>query len=375
MPPLCTRVTDLTVTELVKEPSILLATSRLAQVYDFANHQYFVWARHPDTSLSEYRESQSIYWNFVEHFSRALTAVLARIGPMVTRQKTVYSNVAEEHGYGEHDRSHWATSLSYLRAIGVDERLIARECPARLFVTHESLIAYCLVQPAEIGAAALAVIEYTHIKIATMLAHNMFDRFWGDLGAQQHYRFHAEIDSEHALGLFAVSEEGWKTESQRRRIAEGMLFGAQVWWSVFEALLPRNIIPPSKQDSILPLFGPDALAHREQVVDRPYPRHLCALPVTLSYGGAESAATVVGINRFGCQLVTPLTLPLDSEVTVLIPAIDSVAASAAPLTLHGRVRSRPETHDGSGLCIEFPALPAATHEQLSTLCSALRTAS
>ena len=64
--------------------SVIEAADQITRVYDFYVHPYFVWMRDPATTLEAFRASQQPYRYYVEHFSRPLAAVLARIGPAAT---------------------------------------------------------------------------------------------------------------------------------------------------------------------------------------------------------------------------------------------------------------------------------------------------
>lgn len=343
------RVTDISIPEIVRQPTVLDGVEAVARVYDFEKHPYFVWMRAPSTRLEAFRASQAPYRHMVEHFSRGLAAVLSRITTMGERISTVFSNVVEEHGHGEQPKSHRSTFIGYLQAIGVDERDLDDECPIRVAVAYESLLGFCLTNPPEMGAAAMGIIEYTHIKIATMLAQCIHDRFWGDVDAQHHYRLHAEIDADHALGLFALCEDGWSITPMRRRIAYSMAFGAHVFWSLFDAMCPAEPIPPSEDDGIRRLLDPGGDRTSGVEVRRPCPRIRCDVPVIArAPGGLSHEARATAINACGLLLHAPEALPLDApvELTLALPP------GSAPLRLSGRVRSRPDTRD-NGTCVEF----------------------
>ncbi|MCA9658381.1 MAG: iron-containing redox enzyme family protein [Myxococcales bacterium] len=218
--------------------SVIEAADQITRVYDFDVHPYFVWMRDPATTLEAFRASQQPYRYYVEHFSRPLAAVLARIGPAATRIATVFDNVCEEHGRGDVRASHIATFDGYLRALGVPASALSEPCPPAIAGAYEAFLNLALVSEPEVGAASLGFVEYSHIGIAEMLARNMHERFWGDLQAQEHYRFHAEIDMEHASDLFAVCEPAWQA-GRRQATIRGLLLGAHYWWSLFRDMLPQ----------------------------------------------------------------------------------------------------------------------------------------
>lgn len=366
------RVIDVSQSEITSQAHILDGVSVIGRAYDFARHPYFVWIRDSRTQLEEFRQSQLPYLYLVEGFSRSLAAVLARVGPLDQRLCTIYPNVAEEHGYGDGAKSHRTTYLDYLKSIGVNDDALQRECPIRVSMVSDALLGFCLTNSAEVGAAALGIIEYTHIKIATMIAQNILDRFWGDLDAQQHYQLHAEIDAEHALSLFALCEDGWAVPTLRQRISHGLLYGAQLWWSVFDWLCPAAIIAPSETDTLRPLLEPGARADEHPVVARESPRIPCALPLRWrSDGGRPTAATAVAINRFGLELAPAAVVPpdihdqleLDEDIHIELGLGDP----DPPLELAGRVRSRPSSAARHGIYIEFCGLVPAEEERLAGL--------
>ncbi|MDC3959847.1 iron-containing redox enzyme family protein [Polyangium jinanense] len=345
MPILLHRVSDITLSEITAGSSVLDGAEALSRVYDFGKHPYFSWMRAPTTRLEEFRRSQAPYLHFVEHFSRALTAVLARVPAMERRLATVYENVVEEHGHGSLEGTHRDTFAGYLRAIGLDVAEAARECPIRVAVAYQSLLDFCLVNPAEMGAAATGIVEYTHIKISTMLAQTIHERFWGDLDAQRHYRLHAEIDAEHAVSLFALCEEGWKHPASARRIAYAMAYGVHVWWSLFDAMCPAEILTPSATDGIRPLI--DGAFAREPVAPLHAGRRHCDLPVRMRHeGGAWQAGRATSLGPFGLVLAGVRPPPLDATIEVSIDGLFN-----AVLPIPGRVRSPAGEH--GGFCVEF----------------------
>ncbi|MDI1483822.1 iron-containing redox enzyme family protein [Polyangium sp. y55x31] len=345
MPILLHRVSDITLSEITAGASVLDGAEALSRVYDFHKHPYFSWMRAPATRLEEFRRSQAPYLHFVEHFSRALTAVLARVPAIDRRLSTVYENVAEEHGHGTLESTHRGTFAEYLRAIGLGEADAARECPIRVAVAYQSLLDFCLVNPAEMGAAATGIVEYTHIKISTMLAQTIHERFWGDLDAQRHYRLHAEIDADHAVSLFALCEEGWKHPASARRIAYAMAYGVHVWWSLFDAMCPAEILVPSATDGIRPLI--DGSPAREPLVAQASGRRPCDLPARMRHeGGAWQTGRATSLGPYGLVLAGLRPPPLDAAIEVSIDGLFS-----APLPIPGRVRSPAGEH--GGFCVEF----------------------
>lgn len=329
------RVADVSVSEIAGRATVLDAAAAVACVYDFDNHPYFVWMRDAATTLEEFRATQAPYRHFVEHFSRAIAAVLARVPSMERRLATVYSNVAEEHGHGALSESHRNTFIGYLKAIGVGDAELSRECPIRVAVAFEALLGYCLTNAAESSAAAMGIVEYTHIKISTMLAQNMQDRFWGDVEAQHHYRLHAEIDADHALDLFALCEEGWRHEPARRRIAYAMLLGAQIWWTLFDSMCPADAIAVSAADGIQGLLEAGSARADHVPVRRPCPRFRCDLPVIVQRAGAPAlSARATAISVRGALVEGSAPAEVDAEVDLVI----TFPGSQRSVAVGGRVR-------------------------------------
>ncbi|MDI1451432.1 iron-containing redox enzyme family protein [Polyangium sp. 6x1] len=357
------RVSDITLSEITAGPSVLDGAEALSRVYDFGKHPYFSWMRAPTTRIEEFRRSQAPYLHFVEHFSRALTAVLARVPTVERRLATVYENVVEEHGHGDVESTHRGTFAGYLRAIGLRDEEAARECPIRIAVAYQSLLDFCLVNPAEMGAAATGIVEYTHIKISTLIAQSIHERFWGDLDAQRHYRLHAEIDADHAVSLFALCEEGWKNPASARRIAYAMAYGVHVWWSLFDAMCPAEILLPSATDGIRPLLGGSGA--RAPLAPAPGDRRPCNLPVRMQHeGGAWQAGIATSLGPFGLVLGGVRPPPLDAAITVSIDGLFS-----APLPIPGRVRSPAGEH--GGFCVEFVLDNEARHAEVRNAVRAL----
>lgn len=339
------QVANFTLTEISKLPSVLDAAAALACIYDFAEHPYFKWASSPTTRLEDFRASQAPYLHYVEQFSRALTVVLGRTSTIKERLATVFENVAEEHGHGRFDGSHRNTYEGYLRAVGVRDDAIYAPCSPRFYVASQSLLDFCLANPVEMGAAAVGIIEYTHIKIARLLAEMIHRRFWGDLDAQRHYRLHAEIDADHALSLFELCHDGWKEPRTRERIAFAMAFSVQVWWSQFESLLPAEPIKPSPTDGIRHLL--DRHAAKQAVGALDMGRLACDVPVRMRHGTDEyQEARAISIGEHGLVVRGIAAPPVDADVEVVIDKLSSKQA-----VIPGRVRSSP--NENGEFCIEF----------------------
>lgn len=352
-------VADFALADIASASSVLDAAETLARIYDFAKHPYFVWANAPTTKLEEFRASQAPYLQYVEQFSRSLAIVLGRTSSMHHRLTTVFDNVSEEHGHGKFDGSHRNTYEGYLRAIGVRDEAIHAPCPPRFYVASQSLLDFCLANTVEMGAAAVGMVEYTHIKIARLLAEMIHRRFWGDLDAQRHYRLHAEIDAEHALSLFALCHDGWKESRSRENIAFAMAFSVQVWWAQFEALIPAQKLEASPSDGIRQLL--DAGAAKEAVGELDLSRVKCDLPVRVrNLGESWQAVRATSIGESGVAVQGLPALPVDAEVEVMLGE-----PLAAPLVLQGRVRSKPR-EDGE-LCVEFIMDDARSAELKETI--------
>ncbi len=323
------RPRDITLEELTALPTVEAAADLVSRVYDFARHPFFAWMRAPTTTLEDFRESQLPYRYMVEHFSRSLAAVLARIGDMTTRVATVLENVVEEHGGGKTGVNHRDTIVGYLRAIGVRPEALGAPCPIRICAAYEALLGYCLTNPPEGGAGALGIVEYTHIQISDMLARNMHERFWGDVRAQYHYRIHSEIDVDHARDLFAVCGQAWGEPSRRRTAAYGMLLGAHYWWSVFEVMLPTQTLPELPDSSIAERLRDDS--HAVEVT-----RVECDLPADLRLpDGAIQAVRVVSLGRRGALVQAARGVERDAPVELALAGGRALATRARFVTADG----------------------------------------
>jgi pyrroloquinoline-quinone synthase len=362
------RVADIALSDIASQPTVIDGAAAVGRFYDFEKHPYFVWIRNSTTRLEDFRASQVPYRHFVEQFSRGLSAVLSRISDVDQRLFTVYPNVAEEHGYGDGSRSHRSTFIGYLRAIGVEDGLLGEECPIRVAMAFEGLLGFCLTNPAAMGAAAMGIVEYTHIKIATMLAETVYDRFWGDLEIQRHYQLHAEIDVDHATSLFQLCEEDWGHPRLRSRIAYSLALGAHIWWSLFDAMCPAEIIAPSAKDGIRHLTEAGA-GHAPRVdVFRARPRIACDLAVAVQVrGGQRMSGRASALNEFGMLLHLDEAPVFGAELELAI----ELPGQHNPLAALGRVRSRPVDARGKGVCIEFSSVSASAIVELAQSMGAL----
>jgi pyrroloquinoline-quinone synthase len=226
---------DLSVEEIAKLPTLDAAVLKVAAVYDFSQHPYLIWMQATTTTRDEFRRTQLPFRFAVESFSQALAAVLARI-PAIEMRLLVFENIAEEHGRGEIWRSHKYTFRQYLQALGATAAELDTACTIPVLAFNQSILNYCLTQPAEAGAAMLGIIEYLYVGISRAIAHCLDYRNWTIPGSQSHYVVHEKLDIEHAKDLLLIAAPTW--EQSHQNIAEALVLGAYYFWSLYCDLLP-----------------------------------------------------------------------------------------------------------------------------------------
>lgn len=165
------------VTSLLRYNAVEEAARAIRDAYNFERHPYFFWIRHPTTTLEDFRKSQIPFVYAVEYFSQPLAAVLARTPSVQDRLQTVFENVGEEHGFGDFEKCHRATFVSYLKSLGVpDHEVESNPCPTRVAAFTEALLNFCLVNPPDKGGALLGIIEYLYVKISQLLIDTIRER-------------------------------------------------------------------------------------------------------------------------------------------------------------------------------------------------------
>jgi pyrroloquinoline-quinone synthase len=226
---------QLSADELQHAASFDAAIALCAERYDFRRHPYFLWMHAPSTGRDQFRRSQVPFRFAVEQFPQALGAVLAHISRADLR-RPIADNIAEEHGHGNDLQSHKATFAQYLRALGGSHEELERPCPAGVRAFDEALIAFCLANSAEAGAAATGIIEYLYIGISAQIARSVRDRGWCAPGSQRHYEVHEVLDEQHSHDLFEVARTGWPEAHIRAQVARGLLLGAHWFWALYRDL-------------------------------------------------------------------------------------------------------------------------------------------
>jgi pyrroloquinoline-quinone synthase len=240
---------ELTVADVAAHGDVISAAHAISRAYDFREHPYFLWTWSADTTQVAFRRSQAPFIYAVEYFSQAVAAVLARVPSVRERLATVFDNVREEHGGGAYERCHRATFTTYLKMLGLSDEEIEQPCPPRLLAFTEGLRNFCLVHPAEQGAALLGIIEHLYVGISRQLLDVIAARAWGDIGAQNHYTAHEELDVRHAHDLFELCRAGWGVPGRWQDIAAAMLLGAHYFWTLYLDLQPDRIVRvPSRLD-------------------------------------------------------------------------------------------------------------------------------
>lgn len=212
--------------------------SQIAAKYNFQEHPYLLWMQADMTSRSQFCQSQLGFREAVESFSQAIAAVMARV-PRVEDRLMLVDNLAEEHGHGHLLRSHTHTFRQYLVALGASETDLQTSVPIGVLGFNQSILNYCLVQPAEFSAALLGMIEHLYIGISQTIAKTIHNRGWTVPGSQSHYAVHEILDVEHSRELFKLSEPFWQEgRSSREGIIQAMNLAAYYFWNLYQDLQP-----------------------------------------------------------------------------------------------------------------------------------------
>ncbi len=227
---------ELSVDELTAAPTIDAALALLTARYCFARHPYFLWLHSSESTRDQFRQTQLPFRFAVDQFAQPLAAVLARITRPEAR-RAVAENLAEEYGRGNELVSHKATFLQYLRALGAVPAELERPCPAGVDAFNQALLAFCLGNGAEAGAAATGVIEQLYIWISGAIARLIVERGWCSPGSQRHYELHEELDQTHARDLIDVARPVWPDAATREPVARGLALGAHWLWALYRDLL------------------------------------------------------------------------------------------------------------------------------------------
>ena len=213
--------------------------SQIAAKYNFQEHPYLLWMQANSTSRSQFCQSQLGFREAVESFSQAIAAVMARV-PRVEDRLMLIDNLAEEHGHGHLLRSHKYTFRQYLVALGATEVDLQTSVPIGVLGFNQSILNYCLVQPAEFSAALLGMIEHLYVGISQTIAKTIHNRGWTVPGSQSHYAVHEILDVEHSRELFKISEPFWQEgrSSSREGIIQAMNLAAYYFWNLYQDLQP-----------------------------------------------------------------------------------------------------------------------------------------
>jgi pyrroloquinoline-quinone synthase len=234
-PPIINRTPELAWNELIELPTLEIAVQKVANIYDFDRHPYFIWMADPTTTRDTFCRSQLPFRFAVESFSQALAAVLARI-PTLADRLTLFANLAEEHGRGNVLHSHKFTFQEYLLALGANQSDFYKPCPTTVLAFNQSILTYCLTQNPEISAAMLGIIEHLYVGISAKIARTLEDRQWTLAGSQSHYLNHERLDTEHARDLLTIALPAWSEARSRVQVAQALNLGAYYFWRLYADL-------------------------------------------------------------------------------------------------------------------------------------------
>ena len=228
----------LSIEDIILYSSLKEAYTRVAEVFDFAQHPYFDWMKHTDKR--SFAQSQIPFRYAVEGFSCALAATVAKI-PQLERRVRLADNVAEEHGLIGDKVPHKYTISEFLHALGIEESELDVPCPAGVHAFNQSIRNFCLSNSPEADAALLGIIEYVFITISNVVATHIVSAGWASKGSQRHYEFHEELDIEHSQVLFDLSDEYWPHLWKREEICQGLILGAHYFWELYNSLYYNKV--------------------------------------------------------------------------------------------------------------------------------------
>lgn len=219
------------VEELASRPTLAQALERVVRHFSAHDHPYIQWVDARSTDREAFRATQVALRFAIESLSQAHAATVARL-PRFEQRSTLLDGIYQQHGNGNVWSSRRASLLRELRALGANAVELERPCPAAVRAFSQSLLGFCLIQPAESSAALLGIVELLHASFSARMAATARARGWGAGPA-------AAEEEEPDETLLGLAESGWRDASARAQVALGLLLGAHWLSSLYRDLLPR----------------------------------------------------------------------------------------------------------------------------------------
>jgi pyrroloquinoline-quinone synthase len=177
-------------------------------------------------ALESFRRSQEQFFHAVTFFPRPMAALLARL-PYPRQRLEILHNLVEEHGEFEESRFHPNTFLHFLDKIGSQPEVVASRPPApALRAFNAVLLSACVLDEPEVGIGCLGIIEHAFASISALIGKAVVERSWLRADDLVHYTLHAQIDTRHAEGFFALVEPAWDDPARRGYVEQGLELGA-----------------------------------------------------------------------------------------------------------------------------------------------------
>lgn len=230
----------LNLNEIMQNKCFKDAVLEVYKSYGLLNNPYTQWIN--QTSKTHFLESQLPFRYAVEEFSCALSACLAKI-PTLNKRMALAENIAEEHGHCNYTNSHKYTFIEYLLALGAENSAIELLPHSGILAFNQSIKNYCLVTPYQSGAAALGMIEYLYIDISGEIANLIIRNEWVKPLSQKHYAVHEKLDVAHSQELFDIVQDEWDNVVTKAQIAEGLIFGAEIFNQLYSSMTPQADVP------------------------------------------------------------------------------------------------------------------------------------
>ena len=223
---------------------------------------YFATLQNAEMSRFTFESTQQQFYFAVRFFSRAMSALAARIPDSTTRLALIH-NLAEEHGLAEEDDTpekgniraqdsaghhhpfhpalaHDRTFLAFLERLGVASPATGQEnfeqSAVRAF--NLALWAACAIEDPATAFACLGAIEYSFADISALIGNCIVDRGWMRRDMLVHYKLHAEIDKRHAGDFFSVVVNDWADDAVgRHHVESGLSLGFYLFKRLYDDLL------------------------------------------------------------------------------------------------------------------------------------------
>ena len=215
---------------------------RVLEQSEFRDNIYFKALNEKNFRKEDFVETQKQFYFAVIFFSRAMSALAAKL-PTLDMRLEVVRNVWEEHGEGTIKQSHGESFQEFLKRIhnvtlkDVHQAKLWPEM--RTFNT--ALIGATVLDDYLVGVSCMGIIERMFVEISNWIGKGITENGWLTEDQMIHYNLHETLDIKHSQDFFDILEKPWQQSIENKYLIEqGLMLGASIFNQLYTSLYQQR---------------------------------------------------------------------------------------------------------------------------------------